>query len=157
MSRSLWLALVLVGCSPLTPQFPQRPATGIPAAPPTLYGPWVVQGCTIVARGADVLVSTNGLLDHQGTLELRASFSPWLVRPPQASLSGLPVALPVEGKNRLYRFPLMYDATSAAHMLSSTTYLTLAYQPLGRAEVQDVSFPTAPLMEALGTLSRQCP
>ncbi len=119
--------------------------------------PWVVQGCSISARGADVRLSTTGTITESGTLHIRLAYAPWLAQPPVAEVTGLPVALAIEGTNRNYNLYLPYTPETGAQLLQESTYLTLAYQPLGSPDIREVSFPTAPLMLALGVLNRTCP
>jgi hypothetical protein len=137
--------ILLAGCA-TPPAPPQR------AAAPTTFGPWVINACTLGSKAADVWLRTTGSLTFGGDLELTAHFTPVLVRPPYATLSGLPVPIRVEGTNRRYTLFVPYNPETGAHMLQPGRYLTVSYQPLGSAAIQDVSFPTAPLMQGLGAL-----
>jgi hypothetical protein len=140
---ALSLAFLFAACTTPPPQ---------PLAPPQAFGPWLVPGCMASARAADVWLTTTGSLTFSGKLEFRASFTPPLVRPPFATIAGLPLPIGVEGTNRVYNLFVPYSPESGAHFLQSSSYLTLSYQPLGSPAIQDVSFPTAPLMQALAAL-----
>lgn len=137
------------GCALLAPAAPEP-------APLQAFGPWQVQGCTISTQAADVWLRTTGALTSRSELEFKAQFTPVLVRPPFATMTGAAFPIRTEGTNRSYTLMVPYTAESGAVMLQTGAYLTLTYQPLGSADLQDVSFATKPLMEALGRL-RDCP
>ena len=126
------------------------------AAPTQTFGPWTVSQCTISTRAADVWLTTTGSLTFGGELEFQAQFTPPLVRPPFATISGRPIPVRTEGANRTYNLFLPYTPETGAHFLQTGSFITLTYQPLGRMELQDVSFPTAPLMQALSAIAG-CP
>ncbi len=138
----------LIACTPLQ---------NIPPHTPTqTFGPWNVSQCTISTRAADVWVITTGSLTFGGELEFQAQFTPPLVRPPFATISGRPIPVRIEGANRTYNLFIPYNPENGAHFLQTGSFITLTYQPLGRTDLQDVSFPTAPLMQALGAIAG-CP
>ena len=143
LAPGVGLALLLTACTP-------KPNA---AYVPAVVGPWQLQGCSIQARAADVMMITDGRLSDAGQLELRVFFAPNLIRPPAATLLGLSVPVPLEGANRVYTVFLPYNPDVGAQLLQPQTTLRLTYQPLGEVALRDVEFPTASLMEALGRLS----
>lgn len=150
------VALVLAACGMLLAGCAAPPAPPPVAAAPTTFGPWVLHRCVLSSKAADVWLRTTGSLTFDGALELHAHFTPVLVRPPYTTLGGLPVPVRVEGTNRRYTLFVPYNPETGAHMLQPGHYLTVSYQPLGSAAIQDVSFPTQPLMQGLGQMGPSC-
>lgn len=122
------------------------------------FGDWSIspaKPCLIVGNSADVLASTDGAFSDN-MIQIRLTFSAPLAGVPKASLSSYPVALPLEGATRSYAINLLYDPTTAAHLMQPDTFLTLTYQPLNQPQPLEVNFATRGLVHALAALRTTC-
>lgn len=129
---------------------------------PPRFGDWWVntERCTIEAGTGDIFARTDGHLENN-MLPVTVTFNLPLTKPPLATLSGIPVPVPMEGPtllttNRTYTVRLAYDATTAAHMLDHGTFLTLTYQPLTGGPVRESNLQTNGLIFAIGELNKLC-
>jgi hypothetical protein len=152
-------ALLLAACASAV-HTPGHPVPKYSPKAPMMeqYGEWWLEPttCTVRATATDFTLSTDGHVDSNGTISLRALFTMPLVKPPVAEVSELPVPVPVEGANRAYNILLAYDANNAAHMLKNDTYLIVQYQPLTQPLAMESSFATHGLMTALADLASYC-
>jgi hypothetical protein len=149
----LWvfLPLLLVGCAGGGMESTKAPRPSRAIAPVN-YGPWLLNGCKLSAKAADLWLNTEGHLTWRHELELTLNITPALAQPPQVSLSGVLAPLVQEGRGPRYTLFMPFTPEIAAQLLQPESYLTVAYQPLGSQAIQEVSFPTAPLLEGLGAL-----
>lgn len=122
------------------------------------YGDWAIAKadlCTVVGNSVDVRATTDGQFSD-GFIQIRLSFALPLAGVPKASLSGYDVVLPLEGATRNYAINMLYDATTAAHLLQPDTFLTIVYQPLTSPVPLEVNFATRGLVHALAGLRAHC-
>jgi hypothetical protein len=121
------------------------------------FGDWYgdPEACTLAGNSPDAHLTTDGELRGE-QLTFRLGFDRPLVRPPHATVSGLPIVLVLEGSGRDFTFTLPYVPTTAAHMLEPDTYLIVSYQPLDSAAALEVSFQTRGLVHGLAYLGHNC-
>lgn len=124
---------------------------------PLSFTPWVVQGCTVFARGADMKLSSQGQIVENGNVAMQLESAVWLAKPPAASITGVAVPVIVEGVRRNFTLQIPYNPETGAAMLQEDAYLTISYRPLGQTADIDISLPTHQLMLALGAMGRTCP
>jgi|GEM_PF-2382379 len=142
------------------PPAPQPRAVGNyqPRAPlPQQYGEWWLEPitCTVRATAEDFTLQTDGT-PEDGTIAVKM-LSMWpLVAPPSASITGLPVAVKVEGGNRHYTVRIPYTPANVAQMLKEGSFLVLQYQTLQGSQVLQSSFATHGLISAMAGLGLYC-
>lgn len=152
------IAVLVQGCSGMTPL--GKPVNRLPAYKKddaARYGDWLIEPntCRLDGNSTDVHVSTDGTFSGN-TIELRLAFAMPLVRPPRATVSSYPVALPLEGANRTYNIQLAYDPTTAAHFMAPDTFLTIRYQPLNEPQAREINLATRGLVHGLAAMARLC-
>lgn len=148
---ALGIPLVLAGCG-----LSSKPLTEAPVAPRT-FGAWVISGCTISIKTSEMLLTSSGKLNEQGALDLKATFTPNLTRPPFAQIEGLPIPVGVEGSGRHYTLSVPFNPDVMGRMLSEKPKLRIVYQRLGETSFQEVGIPSIGALEALGAMSPVCP
>ena len=156
IAGALLVSGILGGCA--RPSHSVRPSKYVAPTPVATYGEWFVEptSCTIRAKAAEFTLATDGRVNKNSTVSLRAAFFMPLVQPPTVDVSEILVPLPVEGTRSGYGIVLAYDPENAAHMLKPDTYLIVRYQPLSSAVVLESSFNTRGLMMAMADLAKYC-
>lgn len=144
---------LLAGCMP-GPDVTRLPKWQKPADLPR-FGDWIVDDCTILANAGEVRAESSGKLSG-GVMPVTFHLEMPLVRPPQAQMSGLPVALPLDGTSWTFRTYLAYDATTVAHMMDPGTFLMLSYQPLNTSDTRQIHFDTRGLLQAAVHVGKVC-
>ena len=148
-------AASLAACMP-GPTVQRLPKWQPPADVPR-YGDWIIEpsDCTLHAAAVEVKAQSTGIMDR-GLLPVKLTFLMPLVRPPQITMSGLPVALPLDGSQWNFTTYLAYDANTVAHMMQDGTYLMVSYQPLNTTQPREVHFDTRGLLMATAHLKDSC-
>lgn len=149
----LMALLALAACSTTSKPLEAK----IPAPTPKTFGAWVLNGCTISTKTAEMLLTTTGKLNEQGALELKLALAPLLTRPPYAQIDGLPVPITIEGSGRNYTLSIPYNPDVMGRMISEKPKLRIVYQRLGETGFQEVGIPSTGALEALGAMSSVCP
>lgn len=154
------LVLLVSGCQTLVVRKPPsvKDRQSVHLEPLPQYGGWWIDTstCLVHTTAADFTLTTDGHIEKNGTMHLRAQFTGPLAAPPQAELSHLPVPVPVEGGRGIYSIILAYDSATAAHMLADDTHLIVSYQPTRETRVLESSFPTRGLVQAMADMHRNC-
>lgn len=148
-------AMAVAGCMP-GPVAKPLPKWQRPADVPR-FGDWVVDenACLITASTAEVKAESTGKIAG-GVMPVKLSLLMPLVRPPLVQMSGLPVALPLDGASWNFRTYLAYDATTVAHMMDPGTFLLVQYQPLNTTEARQAHFDTRGLLQAAVHVGKVC-
>lgn len=152
------LILLLAGCAALVPGPNAKPLPKWqPLADVARFGDWTVDDatCLISASSAEVKAESSGKL-NDGMMAVKISMLMPLVRPPLVQMSGLPVALPLDGSSWTFRTYLAYDAQTVAHMMDPGTFLIVEYQPLNTIESRQAHFDTRGLLQAAVHVGKVC-
>jgi hypothetical protein len=148
----IFACVLLLGCGPQP--ITKRPSKYATEPNVATFNGWAVLGCTVLIRGTDITLQTNGKVRENLIRFTLLGRGPFL-SPPRLSFTVGDIVAPPSGTGKLYAFETPYTPYTASQFSQSMAHIIITYQLRKQPAQRELFFPLSGLPAALAYMEQQ--